>query len=78
MLVDPPSYVWRNSSHLTQSSLHMTYRVWLLFPWRHDNWREQAGPAQKAYSHVANAIQQHGNEQVSELDSPLIDLRIGD
>lgn len=38
---------------------------WLLFPWRRDNWDHDAEPAQKAYAHVANAIQQHGNEQVT-------------
>ena len=40
-------------------------RCWLLFPWRHSNWKEKAVPAQKAYAHVANAIQQHGAEQVT-------------
>ena len=38
---------------------------WLLFPWRTDNWCKGATPAQKAYAHVANAIQQHGSEQVT-------------
>ena len=38
---------------------------WLLFPWRKDNWAHDAEPAQKAYAHVANAIQRHGNEQVT-------------
>lgn len=43
---------------------HLRGSCWLLFPHRLDNWRQGAGPAQKAYAHVANAIQTHGNEQV--------------
>lgn len=43
---------------------HVRDSCWLLFPHRLDNWRQGAGPAQKAYAHVANAIQTHGNEQV--------------
>jgi agmatine deiminase len=33
-------------------------RTWMLWPQRPDNWRLKAGPAQKAFAEVANAISQ--------------------
>ncbi|MGM8899936.1 agmatine deiminase family protein, partial [Psychrobacter sp. 1Y4] len=31
-------------------------KVWMVWPYRADNWRQQAAPAKKAYSDVALAI----------------------
>ena len=31
-------------------------QIWMLWPWRNDNWRQGAKPAQKAYVNVAKAI----------------------
>ena len=30
--------------------------IWMLWPWRNDNWRQGAKPAQVAYCNVAKAI----------------------
>ena len=30
--------------------------IWMLWPWRNDNWRQGAKPAQTAFANVAKAI----------------------
>ena len=39
-------------------------KVWMVWPYRTDNWRQQATPAQAAYAAVATAIKQFCNVSI--------------
>jgi agmatine deiminase len=49
--------------------------TWLLWPARHDNWREQARPAQAAFAQVATAIRRFERVQVGVLPHLLAEAR---
>jgi agmatine deiminase len=49
--------------------------TWLLWPARHDNWRERASPAQAAFAQVASAIRRFEKVHVGVMPHLLADAR---